>query len=346
MRRRHAAHFLRSPRTGAPAFLAARAASGPGPSGAGARQPAERPRLVWRSEGDVIAELRLVSALHLFWYHGGHLSEGRSWVSDALQRSRTEGRTQLRGRALYADGILAWLQGATRPRGTGSGRACPSIARSAIPTTWPGRSGSSPWRSGTATPPARRAAAEESIAIYRQGSHLSELAITLNSLGTVALAARDNATVRSCYEEAAALSRELQDDWALSAALRGLGRLACRERDFPAAVAHLQESLAVLRQHPDRFFVSRGLQTLAEALTAQGEPARAARLFGAAESLRETIGLSIYPFFREEYDQAVLALRSALGEEGLASLWAEGRGLSLEQAVAHALSDPALADEQ
>jgi hypothetical protein len=70
--------------------------------------------------------------------------------------------------------------------------------------------------------------------------------------------------------------------------------------------------------------------------------AHAARLFGAAESLRERLGAEMMPDERVEYDQALNALRASLGDQAAAfeAAWQAGRALSFEDALALALSAP------
>jgi hypothetical protein len=65
---------------------------------------------------------------------------------------------------------------------------------------------------------------------------------------------------------------------------------------------------------------------------------RAARLQGAIDALRERLGASLSPRERGGYDVSVAALRVALGEREFAAAWAEGRAMSLEQAVDFALA--------
>src|SRR6266566_418266 len=72
---------------------------------------------------------------------------------------------------------------------------------------------------------------------------------------------------------------------------------------------------------------------VAAAVAAQGNHTWAAHLWGAAEALREAIGTLLPPVERVPYDRAVEALRTQLGEQAFAAAWAEGRTLSLEQAL-------------
>jgi hypothetical protein len=75
----------------------------------------------------------------------------------------------------------------------------------------------------------------------------------------------------------------------------------------------------------------------------QGQPERAARLFGVAEALREILGVPVLrhslsiPALRGTYERDVAAIRAALGAEACGAAWAAGRALPLEDAVAEAL---------
>jgi hypothetical protein len=63
---------------------------------------------------------------------------------------------------------------------------------------------------------------------------------------------------------------------------------------------------------------------------------RATRLMGAAEALFEP-PLPLPPPRRTIHDRTVDAARAALGEEAFAAAWAEGRELTLDQAISCAL---------
>ena len=66
---------------------------------------------------------------------------------------------------------------------------------------------------------------------------------------------------------------------------------------------------------------------------------RAARLFGAAESLYIPLRFEMSAKERAEHDQAVAAARAALGEEAFAAAWEEGKRMTLEQVVNYALDE-------
>jgi DNA-binding CsgD family transcriptional regulator len=81
------------------------------------------------------------------------------------------------------------------------------------------------------------------------------------------------------------------------------------------------------------------LHDLADLAGAHGQPARAARLYGAAEALSDTYGLRLTGGpFAAEHEREVAVARRALGEHAFAAAWAAGRAFSVEQAVAEALA--------
>jgi predicted ATPase/class 3 adenylate cyclase len=69
------------------------------------------------------------------------------------------------------------------------------------------------------------------------------------------------------------------------------------------------------------------------------EPQRAVKLFGAAEALRERIQSPMTDYERVEYNQSVTRLRAMLPEAELNALWAQGRSMTMEQAIAYALHE-------
>jgi hypothetical protein len=69
----------------------------------------------------------------------------------------------------------------------------------------------------------------------------------------------------------------------------------------------------------------------------EGQPPRAAQLFGAAEALRAKVQSPMADNERLEYNQSVAKLRSMLAEKDFHSLWTDGRVMSMEQAIELAL---------
>jgi DNA-binding SARP family transcriptional activator len=71
---------------------------------------------------------------------------------------------------------------------------------------------------------------------------------------------------------------------------------------------------------------------------AERNQARAARLLGAAQTLRASVGVALSPDLRVEHDQAMAAARAELGEAEFAEAWAEGQAMDRETAVAYGLA--------
>jgi len=69
----------------------------------------------------------------------------------------------------------------------------------------------------------------------------------------------------------------------------------------------------------------------------EGRPERATQLFGAAQALRERLGLNVTPEYAAEHESETTALRDLLGQAAFDAAWSAGRALTLEQAVALAL---------
>jgi hypothetical protein len=77
---------------------------------------------------------------------------------------------------------------------------------------------------------------------------------------------------------------------------------------------------------------------LAVVAYAQEHHGKAARLFGAAEVLRDTLGFRPYPSDQAYYEQCIDSARAALGDTGYEAAWSEGRAMTLEQAIEYALT--------
>ena len=75
---------------------------------------------------------------------------------------------------------------------------------------------------------------------------------------------------------------------------------------------------------------------------AQGRPVRAARLYGCASVLRESVGIAPVRARLARPGAGVARLRATLGEEAFAEAWAEGRALTLDESLDYALEEEAV----
>jgi hypothetical protein len=100
-----------------------------------------------------------------------------------------------------------------------------------------------------------------------------------------------------------------------------------------AARALYEESLEIAREIDYQEQIAPALEGLAVVAAKQGEPVRAAHLWGAAEALREAIGTPIPPVYGLDYQQAVATARSQSGDDAFARAWSQRRAMTPEQAL-------------
>ncbi len=179
----------------------------------------------------------------------------------------------------------------------------------------------------------------EKLAVERADGNKGDIGVTLALQGRLAFVGGELSQAEALLAESILLLREtaaskmefLAD---LSAALSVLGRVVTRQGDFAYAHTLHEESLAAASSTVNPWVLAFSLEGLAGMAVAQGTPAWAARLWGAAEVLRKTAGAPMPALWRPDYDRAVAAARAALGEQGFSALWAEGRTLPLDQVLA------------
>ena len=327
------------------------------------------------------AGLRLAGALQWFWDIRAHFSEGRKWLEGTLSTARhasTSVRAKALsgvGFLAWRQGDLGRAGTALRESLTlwrelgdkwGMAFSLHNLGHVAEVQTDYGRA---------------NAHFEESLLLFRELGDKWGIGWSLNCLGHEILGQGDYSRAKPLFEESLALLREAGDKWIGAYPLRNLGVVAGMQGDYQRAMPLLEESLALSREINDKYNIAASQNYLAkmalklgnheramtlykESLTlrrevaskrgiaeclvglagvagGQGKPTLAARFLGAAELIRETIGVPVPPSDRAEYDSQVSAVRAVLGQERLAAAWAEGRAMTLEQAIEYALVDEA-----
>jgi hypothetical protein len=114
-----------------------------------------------------------------------------------------------------------------------------------------------------------------------------------------------------------------------------LAIVAQHQGDYERARRLLGESLGLFQELESRLGIACFLEGMAEVVGSEEQPARVARLFGAATPLRGDIPPTLDE--RIAYDRLLAAARAQLGEEAFAAAWAAGRAMTPEQAIAEAL---------
>lgn len=177
---------------------------------------------------------------------------------------------------------------------------------------------------------------EEAEAIGRRYGGRGMIASAHIGLARVTLARGDPTGATAQAEEALRLL-DPADEVRRSHALFVKGQVVARQRDAAQGESLVRESLMMLAKARRRAPVAGCLEALARPAADTGRADRAARLLGAADSLRTSIGAPVPPVERAEVEATTDAARATLGAAEFAKVLAAGREMSFEQAVAYAL---------
>jgi predicted ATPase/DNA-binding SARP family transcriptional activator len=150
------------------------------------------------------------------------------------------------------------------------------------------------------------------------------------------------------FEEALAMTRELGDLRNTSMALFNLGMITLAQDDLPAGTTLLEEGIRISRDLGDRVGGLYYVWAFGKLSAMRGRAVRAAKLWGAAESLRERMGMSLsyLDITASGYEQDLAAVRTELDEATFDAAWAEGRAMSPEQATEYALEETVTSREE
>jgi two-component SAPR family response regulator len=140
-------------------------------------------------------------------------------------------------------------------------------------------------------------------------------------------------------EEVLALCRELGTLWDTGAALVILGMIELLREHLDRGAALLEEAARLARELKDRMGSAYSVWLLGKVAFLRGRPVQAAKLWGAAEALREQMSMSLsrLDLALSGYEQDLAAVRSTLFEASFEAAFSEGRAMSPEQAIEYAL---------
>lgn len=175
---------------------------------------------------------------------------------------------------------------------------------------------------------------EECLALARETGDESRMADALHVAAQGALSQGAVATARSFIEESLAFSKAKGYRAGIIGSLAVLGQVTAAQGDYAQARAFYEESLTLAREMGFKRLIPANLEGLAAVFAAQGEPMRATRLWGAAEALREAMGMPLPPIEKPGYERSVAAARIQLGGQTFTAIWAEGRTMIPEEVLA------------
>jgi tetratricopeptide (TPR) repeat protein len=181
-----------------------------------------------------------------------------------------------------------------------------------------------------------RAAGEESLRQFRDLGETTGEALALSGLGLIASGEGDLELAASLHAESLELAQRIED---LATAARALGNLAVIDLDrgnFDHAEDLLRRHLEAVNTLGDLDGVAFSLEGFAALYTARMDDQRAARLYGAADALRDRIALAVPPESLQRHESVAKTLAQRLADR-YPDLVTEGSTLDPAQAIAEAL---------
>ena len=104
--------------------------------------------------------------------------------------------------------------------------------------------------------------------------------------------------------------------------------------DYGQARAQASEALSLFQELEDPRGIAWSLEVFAGVLAGDGQPNRAAALWGAAEELMERMGVSLPPNLRLLRELHAAPVQASLGGTRFEAARADGRAMSLGDAIA------------
>ncbi|WP_231983687.1 LuxR C-terminal-related transcriptional regulator [Mycobacterium sp. E2733] len=146
------------------------------------------------------------------------------------------------------------------------------------------------------------------------------------------LACGDLAAARRWADDVVAVTRGR----GLSVSLSSRARVEIAQGELDAAERDAYDTLDLATRLRTDLIVPFALDCLAAVAGEGGNHQVAARLFGAAESARQTMGVVQFKALAADDEATIAVVRDALGDTDFDAAWAEGAALSIEEAVAYA----------
>jgi predicted ATPase/DNA-binding XRE family transcriptional regulator len=296
-----------------------------------------RVALDWAIEtGQTETALQLASRLWWFWCMRSEFNEGRQWLGRVLAMPDVTSFPDLYAAVLTQLAHHTWLQ-------IGADEAKPIIEQ-ALPVA---RSQGNPQTLANALMVfglvlmsednfAAQSTLEKSMTLFHEGGDKWGYAVAVMCLASATHRSDDQAKALALNEQALTVFRELGDTYFQSVCLWAGGRLRAKLGDWKVGLGEVRESLILSRRLGSRYEVAAGLLRLAEAEQHLEDPARTVRLYWAARTAYDSIGVR-HQGDDPNLEKRLASCRVALGESAFAEAEAQGRAMTMEQAIEYAL---------
>jgi non-specific serine/threonine protein kinase len=183
---------------------------------------------------------------------------------------------------------------------------------------------------------AARLCSGEALEIAEQSGNKRQIASACNGLAQLLRWEGDIERAEALYLRVVTLARELGDRELTAVGLLNLAMVAVARKSAERASESLREVVAIVAETASRSAAQSALDVSVGLACLQGEWIRAARYWGAAQTLIHTIGVQRDPADEAFVAPMVAEARRELGTSHFDAEEAYGRGLPLEAAVADA----------
>ncbi|HEY3523464.1 MAG TPA: LuxR C-terminal-related transcriptional regulator, partial [Candidatus Limnocylindrales bacterium] len=184
-----------------------------------------------------------------------------------------------------------------------------------------------------------RAAYEEARRILEEEPNPIALGFYHVGAGLVALRSGSVDDAHAHFAAAVDTLRGTERTWYLGRALAALGAVERRRGELDLARTHLVEGFAELAAYGARVDAVGTIEELGRVALDRGDAERAARMFGAASSLRDSMAIPVPEVERPGLAREIDRSRRSLAPDVFAAAWADGRTQSFEE-VARVASEP------
>lgn len=296
-----------------------------------------RTALSWSIISDIETAANLAAALRRFWLLHGHLTEERKWLEAVLEKS-DDAPIEVRVKLIFGLGQAALYQGDNKTawkmfeESLAFGKAANDKRQIALSSRGLGSAAKQQGDIKTA-----KKFMKVGLKISRELKDIFGISVSLNNLGDLARMENDFAAARLLLEESLAISKQLENAEGVCGNLNNLGAVTYGEGNYETAHTHFSEAIALGQNLGDKVSVSYSLDGFAALAVKQENFECAAKLAGAAQHLRESLGFETEPAERSFRDAYLADLQSILDKEKFAEFYEQGRALSLKKAAALAL---------
>lgn len=178
---------------------------------------------------------------------------------------------------------------------------------------------------------------QEAVGISRHHGRLMGLAMCLSEYGSILYERGEYGLARDPYTECLTLFRHpLQND-AIGFGCNQLGSTLYHLGEYRRALELHHEALNHYLDRDSAEGICWTLERIAIVESAVGDPISAAQMLGSASRAREVLEKPLDRWDREDWDEAVAAVRAAMGELEFRAAWNNGVCATREQAIASAL---------